>query len=217
MASFFPDGSTIHIATGLAAVKNITAISNANPAVCTSAAHGFANGDVIVLSCGWGDLDERVFRIGGVNADTFQLVGADTRDTKKFPAGQGANASTGNCRKVNGFTQIRQIANLTTSGGEPEFAEYAYLEDLRKNKRLVGISPRDLILEIGDDPTMAGYKAAKAASDSSDKLPLRIDTPQNASIYYNGYSHLDEMPTLNRGELMKVKFYYMVEGLPTRY
>lgn len=217
MASYFPDGSTVHIATGLAAVKNITAISNANPAVCTSAAHGFANGDVIVLSCGWSDLDGRVFRIANVANDTFQLVGADTRDTKRYPTGQGASSTIGSCRKVNGFTQIHQIAELSMSGGEPEYAEWAYLEDLRKNKRLVGISAREITFAIGDDPSLAGYQAAKSASNSTDKTPMRIDLPNGAQIFYNGNGYLDEIPSLQRGELMKVKFYYTLEGLPTRY
>lgn len=217
MASFFPDGSTVHIATGLAAVKNITVITNANPAVCTSAAHGFANGDVIVLSCGWGDLDERVFRIGGVAADTFQLVGVDTRDTKKFPTGQGASSSVGSCRKVNAFTQIRQIAELTTSGGEQQFGNFSYLEEKTERQMPTTRSPRSIQFKIGDDPTMAGYKAAKTASDSAEMFPLRIDLPAGGQIYFNGYASLNEMPSMAKGQLMTVDFNYAVSGEPVRY
>lgn len=217
MASYFPDGSTVHIATGLAAVKNITAISNANPAVCTSAAHGLANGDVIVLSCGWSDLDERVFRIANVANDTFQLVGADTRDTRKYPAGQGASATVGSCRKVNSFTEIRQIAELTTQGGEQQYANFGYLGEKNERQMPTTRSPRSIQFKIGDDPSLAGYKAAKAASDSAEMFPLRIDLVNGGQIYFNGHASLNEMPSLSRGQLMTVDFNYAVAGEPTRY
>lgn len=218
MASYFPDGSTVHIATGFAAVKNITVITNANPAVCTSTAHGLVNGDVIVLSCGWSDLDERVFRVQNLTADTFALVGVDTRDIKKFPAGQGANTSSvGSFRKVNGFTQIRQIADFATQGGEQQYATISYLENKTDSQYPTTRSARSIQLKIGDDPTLAGYKAAKVASDSNEMYPLRVDLPNGGQIYYNGYASLNEMPAMGKGQLMTVDFNYAVNGEHMRY
>lgn len=216
MASFLPDGSAVRIASGLSAVKNITAISNANPAVCTSTAHGFTNGDVIVLSCGWGGLDQRVFKIAGVAANTFQLVGADTRDTQEFPAGQGANSGIGTCRAVNGFTQIQQIAEFTPEGGQMQYVPISYLDKKTDIQLPTTRSARLINIKIGDDPTMAGYKAAKAASDSNELMPLMVDMP-NGQIYYNGRASLDEVPTLNKGQLMTVELSYAVVSEPVRY
>ncbi|WP_250578834.1 hypothetical protein [Neisseria subflava] len=63
MAVTLANGSIVQIATGLAAEKKITAISNAEEAVATCAAHGLVNGDYVVIISGWGGLNERVFRV----------------------------------------------------------------------------------------------------------------------------------------------------------
>ena len=59
MSVYFPNGATLSISSGFAAAKLISAISNANPGVATSAANGFANGDILLITCGWEDINER--------------------------------------------------------------------------------------------------------------------------------------------------------------
>lgn len=57
--------------------KSITGITADNPSVVTSAAHGFANGDIIQLSNDVGGMIEvrnRVFLVAGRTDDTFQLT-----------------------------------------------------------------------------------------------------------------------------------------------
>lgn len=55
--------------------KNITAITQANPGVITSNAHGFSNGDDVFTDSitGMIELNGRTFRVAGVTANTFQL------------------------------------------------------------------------------------------------------------------------------------------------
>ena len=60
MAARLPDGSTVSLAATYGAAKTITSISNANPAVATAAAHGFANGDLVVINSGWQRLNDRI-------------------------------------------------------------------------------------------------------------------------------------------------------------
>lgn len=63
------------------ATATITAITKANPAVVTTlAAHGFANGQLIYLRLvqGMTEVNNTVFTIGGVTANTFQLVGVNS-------------------------------------------------------------------------------------------------------------------------------------------
>ena len=86
MAVTLANGSIVQIATGLAAEKKITAISNAEEAVATCTAHGLVNGDYVVIVSGWGGLNERVFRVTSVDANSFKLDGVDTRDLNKYPA-----------------------------------------------------------------------------------------------------------------------------------
>lgn len=55
--------------------KTITGVTNASPAVVTSNAHGFSNGDQIYISgvLGMTELNNRYFIVGGVTANTFEL------------------------------------------------------------------------------------------------------------------------------------------------
>lgn len=59
--------------------KTITAITKANPGVVTSTAHGFANGDTIVISgvVGMTQVNGKRFKVAGVTANTFQLQTID--------------------------------------------------------------------------------------------------------------------------------------------
>lgn len=60
-----------------AGTKTITAATNATPIVCTSTAHGWANGDVIFISGATGlTAMNGVWVIGSVATDTFTLVGS---------------------------------------------------------------------------------------------------------------------------------------------
>lgn len=64
----------------LEAAKTITGITQANPAVVTSNAHGFSNGDEVYIAdvVGMTELNGRRFTVAGVTANTFQLLGEDS-------------------------------------------------------------------------------------------------------------------------------------------
>lgn len=84
MLRFVSDGSYV-----LEAQKNITAITKANPGVVTSAAHGFANDDIIFIDQigGMTELNNRYFSVAGVTANTFTLkamISAIPVDTTTF-------------------------------------------------------------------------------------------------------------------------------------
>ena len=89
MAVKITNGSIVHIASGKAAAKNVTAATNAAEAVLTVAAHGLTAGDYVVVTSGWGSLNGRVFRVKAADTGTVTLEGADTTNTDKYPAGGG--------------------------------------------------------------------------------------------------------------------------------
>lgn len=59
--------------------KTITAITQANPAVVTSAGHGYANGDVVIIEdvVGMTEVNGGTFIVQGITANTFQLTDLD--------------------------------------------------------------------------------------------------------------------------------------------
>ncbi len=68
--------------------KDISAITKANPGIVTSTAHGFSNGDLIVIrnSEGMTEVNNTTFTIASVTANTFSL-GVDTSAYSSYTAG----------------------------------------------------------------------------------------------------------------------------------
>tara|TARA_Y100000004_G_scaffold136916_2_gene155117 strand:- start:12335 stop:14863 length:2529 start_codon:yes stop_codon:yes gene_type:complete len=69
--------------------KTATAISQANPAVVTSAAHGFSDGDTVIFSdvVGMTELNGNRYVVVGATTDTFQLTGVDSTNFTAYASG----------------------------------------------------------------------------------------------------------------------------------
>jgi hypothetical protein len=67
-------------ATCIAATKNITGASADNPCVITSNAHGYSNGDVIMITSvvGMTQLNDRLYVVANKADNTFELSGVDS-------------------------------------------------------------------------------------------------------------------------------------------
>src|SRR5690606_32457817 len=111
--------------TTYGAEKAVTAVTNADPAVASSAAHGLADGSYFELKSGWFRANERIFRVDNAAADAFDIEGLNTTNTDNFPAGTGG----GSVRPITAWQQVTQILEFTTSGGEQQYANYSFLEE----------------------------------------------------------------------------------------
>jgi hypothetical protein len=81
---FFKDNGQITNAS-----KNITNITQANPAVVTVTSHGYSNGDDVWINNvgGMTELNGRRFRIANVTANTFELSGVDSTGYTAYTSG----------------------------------------------------------------------------------------------------------------------------------
>lgn len=213
MAVSLPNGVTLSLATGYANSKTITAINNANPAVASSAAHGLANGALVELKSGWQKLNERIVRVADAAAGTFALEGMNTLSPIQFPAGTGG----GSVREITTFTQISQILEVSTSGGEMQFATYSFLENDFEAQIPTQASAQSLAITIADDPTLPGYKALQAAAELREVRALRVAFPNGSVLLYNGYVSFNETPTMTKGEVMGVQATFSLLSRPVRY
>ena len=82
-------GTGFAVTTGWGTPTAITAITNANPAVVTSAAHGLADGDVVKLAGvgGMTEVNGGIFAVNVLTADTYELVHLDTMDYGVYTSG----------------------------------------------------------------------------------------------------------------------------------
>lgn len=213
MAVSLPNGATVEIASGIGSALTVSALTNADPAVATSTAHGLSEGDYVIVTSGWSRLTDRVVRLGTTDANTFELEGINTSSTSVFAAGAG----TGSVKEITGWTQLQQILSSTSNGGEQQFLDYQFLESDAAKRIPTFKSPAGLAFTVADDPTLAGYILAKAAND--DRLPraVRVNLPNGAKLLYYAYISLAPSPSLSVNEVMAVQVTLSLLGEPVRY
>lgn len=214
MSVSLPNGSLVAVASGYGAIKNMTAISNANPAVATlEATHGVILGDFIEVTSGWSRLTDKMVRAGAVTTNDVILEGIDTTLTSIYPAAGGA----GWVREVTGWTQLSQILESTSSGGEQQFLEYQFLEADAKKRIPTFKNPSGITFQIADDDSLPGYILVSKAND--DRLPraVRVTLPDGSLILYNCFISVNKTPSLTVNELMQVEVTLSLKAEVVRY
>lgn len=212
MSVSLPNGIVLALATAYAASLTVTAASNASPAVLT-VTNTLSIGDYVEVTSGWSRVNGRIFRLSAVSGTTATLEGLDTTSTTLYPAGSGI----GSIRKINTWTQITQVLGCTSSGGDPQYQTYSFLEQDFDSQIPTTTSAQSLALEIADDPTLAGYIALKNVATTRAATALRATLPAGGFILYNGIFAFDETPSLTKGNLMSVKAGVALQGRPVRY
>lgn len=87
----------VEVQATLETADTITAITKANPAVLSAAAHGWSNGDVIVLDIsGMAELDGQAVRVANITAGTAELEGIDSTNFGTFTSGTAQKVATWN-------------------------------------------------------------------------------------------------------------------------
>lgn len=213
MALTLPNGAIISIASTLGSAITTTAVTNTNPAVVTSAAHGLADGDIVHVVSGWSKLDGRVARVANSDTNTFELEGVDTSDTNKFPSGGGV----GSVREVQAWTQISQIMNSQFSGGEPSFYNWKYLDDDTERQIPTGKSAQSMSLTLADDQEQAWFSVLKAADEARVAYPVQIVLPSGPKIYFGSYVAFNSVPSMTVDEGMTNTCSLSYASAVTRY
>lgn len=213
MSISLPNGALVAIASGYGSALSVTALTNANPAVATSVAHGLTDGDIIEVTSGWSRLTNKIVKVDQLTVDTFLMMGIDSSLTSIYSAASGV----GSVRKITGWTQLSQILDSSSSGGEQQFLEYQLLETDAQKRIPTFKSAAGLTFSIADDPTLAGYILASTAND--DRLPraVRITLPNGSVIYYNAYISLNKTPSLTVNQIMACQATLSLLAEPVRY
>lgn len=214
MSVTLPNGSTIAIASGYGASKNMTAVSNAATAVATlEASHGVANTEMIEVNSGWSRLNGKIVRAANLATNNIDLEGIKTTDTSAYPAGGGV----GTVREITGFTQILGILGVQSEGGQQQFATFQELEADQEKRIPTSKSASGLTLTVADDPSLAWYALVELANDDRNPRAVRITLANGAKIYYNAYVSLNKTPSLNPNNPMTLQVTLSLLNEPVRY
>lgn len=200
MAYYFPEGSKFYFSKTFAAAKSITALTNASPAVATSVAHGFVDGDELLLTSGWEDATDSVFKADQLTADTFGLLGLNAVNTNFFPAGSGV----GEVKKVGTWVEIPQVLTIGTQGGDARFTTISPLAKRNDINVPTGFNAMSINVTMGHDPANANYQQMVDISRTLDKVAFKMVLSGGAVAYGYGYMSVSESPQLNRNQANQV-------------
>lgn len=186
MTIYTNSGLSVDIESASAAAKTITAITKAAPGVITSVAHGFSDGDVVLLEIlGMSQLDGTPHVVVNSTADTFQLrnkdagtTGIDTTDYDDFTSGTATKKTLG--------ISITTVQESAASGGDPIFLDTTTIHDKKGKQVIVGSNPISKTFTLQWDPSQSGHKELEHASDIGDQRVIRFRWPNGRYEMFSG-------------------------------
>lgn len=203
-------GVAIAMQSALAATKTITAITKANPGVVSSTAHGYSNGDLIVLDVtGMRQVDGRVFRVSSVATDSFSLEGEDTTLFDTFSAGTAAKLTMG--------TTLGTTLSITGSGGEFSFISTTTIHDTQETQ-IPGL-PSSMKFEMEHiwDVADAALVAMKSASQSQAQRAFKFTFATGQIMLFTGYVGTTLSPGGSTQDKVTTSVVITAFGSPTYY
>lgn len=178
-------GIKMYMQSAIAAAKTITAMTNAAPGVFTSTAHGYANGDTVVLKTpGVNEINNGMFKIVNVAANTFNIAdvdGATGIDTTLFGV-----FSSGTAEKLTLGTGVSGVAEFSPSGGEIKTISATTVHDLVDVDIVAGATALSYGLTMQWDPANAAQQAMIAAFRTRANRGFKILWPDGAYALFYG-------------------------------
>lgn len=154
------------------AAKTITAgasgITKANPGVVTATAHGYANGDAVVLTSilGMIELDGQIARVANVTTNTFELEGIDTTQFSTFVSG--------NAQKISAWATLGQARTISVGSVSPNRKDASTLISTDR-EYLNGLTDTpEITVDTFADPFEAAFAKVEAASRLGTKIGWRV-------------------------------------------
>ena len=200
MAYAFPEGAQLLFSQTFASAKTISALTNANPAVATSTAHGYAAGSEILMASGWEDATDTVFKTAAIDANSFGVTGLNTTNTNFYTPGSG----TGSAQLISNWVSIPQVLTIATTGGDPRFTNISPLARRNDINVPVGFNAASMTLTLGHDASNANYQTMLDISRSLTKVAFKLLLSGGATSYGYGYMSVSEVPQLNKGQANQV-------------
>lgn len=200
MSQTFINGAKYSFSTVLGAVVPVTAISNANPALATATAP--AEGDIVLLSSNWTELNELATYAGAASGGSFVLEQIDTTDESLFPPGE----SAGNYRVASGFTALSQIRDIQQSGGDTNNFTWGYIDDRspRQRSKPTDQNPLVLTFTMDYDPELPWADELETLSRTRQLVVMRERLPTGDVLLYTGFLAYQKSPSRTRNENMTV-------------
>lgn len=175
----------LYMESAIAAAKAISGITKAAPGVISSTAHGFTNGDTVLLEIqGMVELNGYLCKVVNVATDTFQVAGVDGAtgiDTTNF-----STFSSGTAKKVTLGTSITGVAEFAFAGGDIKTLDTTTVNDVVDTQIVVGAAAQSADLTLQWDPANAAQQAMIAAFKTRANKGFKVMWPDGAFAMWYG-------------------------------
>ena len=201
---------TLESARGAALPITTPFISKADPGVVTSTAHGLNNGEyVLILGSGMTQVDNRVFRVAGQTANTFQLEGEDTTLYD--------SASGGNAYLITLGTTISTVTDVSPAGGEINYTPTTTIHSTIETQEPTTVTPVVFTFTNIWDPSDTGLKAFKSFLLSRSKKCFMFAWPEGRRSLAYGQPSSVLAPGGSSQALATTPSSVTADNLPTNY
>ena len=176
----------------------ITAITKAAVAVVTSAAHGLANGDIVIIASeGMTDIDGQISKIAAVTADSFELVDIDSTEFGDF--------SAGTFTKVTAWITLGEARSLTAGSTTPAKIDATTLLDSEKQYLFGQSEAPEISVQGLSNPLGAAAKIVEKNARGNLALGFRVTMSDKSTRLFRGYVSLPT-ESIPLGELVTSDF-----------
>ena len=207
------EGSKFYFSTTFGAAKTIASITNANPAVATSTAHGFVDNDELLYIGGWEDASKAIYRADQLSADTVALKGVNATNTNFYSPGSGV----GTLQKVSSWTEIPEVVTITSDGNQQEFIDLRLISSRYAQKIPTGFTPGTINMTLVFDAGSAAYQAMLDATMSRTLVAFKMVLSDSAAIYAYGYISASKAPQVQAGQVIQVPVTFAIQGQFSTY
>lgn len=177
--AFLGTNMSVQVQGGLGSNLTVTGLTQANPGVATSTAHGLTNGDVVVftVTAGMVELNQQVVRVANVTANTFELESIDTSGYTAWSAGV--------VNEVTSWHTLSNAQSVSMPDATPNKIDITTLID--KVKQIAFGLPEAPDGSMGTlfDPLNAGVLAIQAATEANTTLAFRVNWADGHETLFN--------------------------------
>lgn len=178
-------GLKLYMESAIAAAKTISGITKAAPGVISSTAHGFANGDNVLLEIqGMVELHGYLCKVVSTTTDTFQV--ADVNGTTGIDTTLFSTFTSGTAKKVTLGTSITGVQDFNFAGGEIKVQDTTTVNDTQDTQIVVGATAQSADMTMQWDPASSAQQAMIAAFKTRSNKGFKVLWPDGAFTMWYG-------------------------------
>lgn len=170
------NGSVIQVSTGVASAKTITDITNADPVVVSSTAHGLTLGTVgrIAAVVGMTELNGNLYVVDNPETGDFELAGVDSTDYSEYTSGGTFTPLT--------YTNFCELTSIDQQDGATDQIEATTVCSTAKEFEAGLGDSGTLTLNYNYAPGEAVQAAFASAKKTGEEIAVRVSLPNGGGV-----------------------------------